>query len=504
MKPTLASTLAVLLALATPFVHADDAPRCRYTMIGKLPLRYTGPNLSITTEGVINGTPAVMLIDTASNSTVLTRTGTERRGMKLSNTGRVTQGIGGYSSLYQTRVDEFRFGPVRSPKGYLNVVTDFGMAPSYDATIGASFLLQTDLEIAMASREIRFFQAQDCGDAFLAYWDADAQAVPFESYSGGSSNPRFTVFLNGEKMVAEINTGTQVSVVFLEAAKRIGMLPDTPGVVRAAGAVGVGKRTASRWHAVFKTFQIGEETIRNAGLNIIDGKAYVDVILGADFLRAHRVLFAMSQRKLYFSYAGGQPFDRPDRLEPWIEAEANAGNADAQMALVGYHARGAGVPRDPATANAWVEKAAANGNPQALLRTGRALTRSGQPAEGALRLRAALDKLPSDRYAALWLYLARIANGQAELGRTELAGAFARGGADAWPAPIADFYLGKLSAADLLKQGSADGGAGKARACGARAAIAGLHEARGEREQAQAARALEAAECGKGAENGEG
>jgi hypothetical protein len=33
-----------------------------------------------------------------------------------------------------------------------------------------------------------------------------------------------------------------------------------------------------------------------------------DMLLGADFLRSHRVLLAMSQRRLYFSYVGGRVF----------------------------------------------------------------------------------------------------------------------------------------------------------------------------------------------------
>jgi hypothetical protein len=36
-----------------------------------------------------------------------------------------------------------------------------------------------------------------------------------------------------------------------------------------------------------------------------------DMLLGADFLRSHRVLIAHSQRKIYFTYAGGAVF--PER-----------------------------------------------------------------------------------------------------------------------------------------------------------------------------------------------
>ncbi len=41
-----------------------------------------------------------------------------------------------------------------------------------------------------------------------------------------------------------------------------------------------------------------------------------EMLLGVDFLRAHRVFVAHSQRKLYFTYAGGPVFSGPRRAPP--------------------------------------------------------------------------------------------------------------------------------------------------------------------------------------------
>ena len=118
-------------------------------------------------------------------------------------------------------------------------------------------------------------------------------------------------------------------------------------------------------------------------------------MLGDDFLRSHRVLFAMSQRKIYFSYVGGQPFEQQRTLASWIQAEADAGNGDAQMRVASMYARGdRGVP-DEAAAASWLEKAAVNGNGYANLFSGRALLLQGRALDAAPRLRLALDKLPS-------------------------------------------------------------------------------------------------------------
>jgi hypothetical protein len=40
------------------------------------------------------------------------------------------------------------------------------------------------------------------------------------------------------------------------------------------------------------------------------------MLLGADFLLAHRVLVSHSQRKVYFTYAGGPVFRRTETLNP--------------------------------------------------------------------------------------------------------------------------------------------------------------------------------------------
>ncbi len=494
------ATLA--LVLSTSFVYAAEPPRCRYVMVAKLPLQYTGPSLQVTTQGVIDGTPATMLVDTGSYDSFLTRTGTEKRGMKLSNLGRVAQGVGGYSSIYQTRIEEFAAGPARSEHGRMLVLSDFGHPPSYDAILGAPFLLQTDLEISLATKEMKFFQPVNCGDTHLAYWDADALVIPFDSSAETTPTPEFTVLVNGVKMRAILDSGATATTMSLAAARRAGLKLDAPGVAPAGHAVGVGKVKIAYWHTTFNTFQIGEEVIRNADIGVIDGKDKgVDVVLGDDFLRSHRVLFAMSQRKIYFSYVGGQPFEQQRTLASWIQAEADAGNGDAQMRVASMYARGDRVAPDEAAAASWLEKAAVNGNGYANLFSGRALLLQGRALDAEPRLRLALDKLPSSRDAALWLYLARLRTGQAELGRTELAAAFARSEDGEWPAPVAAFYLGKSSAQQLLKQAMQDRALGRKRRCSAIAAMKELYEAQGDNAQVLAMAAARKEHCGNPADN---
>lgn len=291
-----------------------------------------------------------------------------------------------------------------------------------------------------------------------------------------------------------IDTGAGTTSITLDAAKRTGLQLGAPGVSRLSDAVGVGTRKRARWRTRFATLQVGDETIRNAEVNVIDSDVPTDVILGADFLRSHRVLFAMSQRKLYFSYIGGVPLDEYGKLAPWIVAEAEAGNADAQMALADIYAKGKIVTKDTALADSWLAKAASGGNPQANIRTGRWKMTHGQLAEGAAHLRTGLDRLPSHHQAALWLHIARLRLGQPELAASELQASVARYD-DEWPRPVADFYLGKLSAAALLEEAADDKTTARARTCQAIAAMGEWHGARGEKEQERPLAARYKAEC---------
>jgi tetratricopeptide (TPR) repeat protein len=56
------------------------------------------------------------------------------------------------------------------------------------------------------------------------------------------------------------------------------------------------------------------------------------MLLGADFLRAHRVLVAHSQGKMYFTYAGGPVFRRPELTSTAADRSPEASQSGANSA----------------------------------------------------------------------------------------------------------------------------------------------------------------------------
>jgi hypothetical protein len=102
-------------------------------------------------------------------------------------------------------------------------------------------------------------------------------------------------------------------VVTRHGAERAGIRLDAADVHAGRKVGGIGDEHVDSWFATFDSFAIGQESMKKVDLQVVDDSSLgrvrgFDVVLGVDFLRVHRILFAMSQDRLYMSYLGGDPF----------------------------------------------------------------------------------------------------------------------------------------------------------------------------------------------------
>jgi predicted aspartyl protease len=304
---------AASLILSSSALAAGDAGSCRYVPVAKVPIDYSPATRRASIAGGINGKPVRLMIDTGDYETHLVPGTAERLGLALDQTGKHIFGSGGTSVLYATRLKDFAIGEKHFGKTTMQVIGSVVGKLGYDGLVGDDFLLQMDLELSLADKYIQFLSATDCGDTYLAYWDKNAMEVPFSGMEGRTRKPYVSVELNGVKLRAILDTGAPRTSVSRDAAARAGITPDSAGVTKLRNSGGVGTEFVQNWKARFDSFAIGDETIKNANLIVREdppeGRRPYDVILGVDFLRAHRILFAMSQQKLYISYLGGDVFE---------------------------------------------------------------------------------------------------------------------------------------------------------------------------------------------------
>jgi predicted aspartyl protease len=328
-----ASKIATVIVTALVGLGSIDPaladPGCKYIKLATLPVEVK--DLVPTVQGSINNTSATMLIDSGAPNTMLTQVEKSILGLggdaKSSDAKNAARKHGKASTANDekndttTAINELSVGPIKLGATHLLTSPSLADHANFGSVMGADFLFQHDMEIALRDKQINFFMPDHCDGKTLSYWDGNAVSVPLETISSNDFRQMVTVEINGQKLRALIDTATPISVIHLSAAAHLGVTPQSPGVTRivpkdsGVKAAGAGTAaTTNAWLAPFAQFSIGDETIQNVKIpiaNLRDASSSgntPDMLLGADFINAHRLLFAVSQRQLYLSYLGGPVF----------------------------------------------------------------------------------------------------------------------------------------------------------------------------------------------------
>lgn len=186
--------------------------------------------------------------------------------------------------------------------------------------IGNRFFEDHEVEFDLSRQRVRLFKSEDCAGLPLAYWDRTASAVPIKVAKWTT----LKVFLNGKPMVAMLDSGAATTVIDTSVMARIGAESQLGTANLGRCLRGFGKQAVQSQIGEFDTFAIGDELVRHPKIYFADLRKDVprdrvlfweipvydmpEMILGADFLHAHRVLVSQPQEKLFFTYEGGTVF----------------------------------------------------------------------------------------------------------------------------------------------------------------------------------------------------
>lgn len=316
----LAASAAIAFAAAGNATAQTSTSKCQLVRIVEWPVRagYHRPVV----DGEINGQKIGILIDTGAERSLMRRSATTRLGLtRYEVEGARAFGVGGETRLEYVLLDEFKIGRAARKNWRVLVAGEHDFGDDVGLLLGDDFFSQVDVEFDLANNAVRLYEAKDCEGASLAYWTRDPGVVPIEV----DREIRLTITINGKPVRAQLDSGTGGSILTRVEAARLGVTHGSPGVVPAGCVGGLGRNVVDSWIGQFESFAIGDEIIRNPKLRFADlwqHTTYTEtgsrlptqlaglpqMLLGADFLRAHRVLIAHSQRKMYFTYTGGTVF----------------------------------------------------------------------------------------------------------------------------------------------------------------------------------------------------
>ncbi len=321
----IAPVIAALTVLYGPSSFAAPAG-CLLRGVGTIDVQTQ--NGALTVEAQVNGRPVHLVVDTGSELTLLFQRDAKALGLTVKSLEGVDfYGATGKESSGMANVKEFKLANLMQKNIEVAVVGGFHSSDA-QGLLGAYFLLQDDVEFDLAAKKIRFFKPENCNGSEVIYWGGTYSVTPML----GPSNSRkimVGVKVNGQRLTAQMDTGASTSILTTPAAERAGLKATSPGVV-ANGPIEPSLQSFQTYVGLFPSFSFGDETIKNARLkfsdifsantethvgSIIPEKIAInpDMLLGADFFKAHRVYVAMSQRKVYVSYIGGPVFQTRDQ-----------------------------------------------------------------------------------------------------------------------------------------------------------------------------------------------
>ena len=328
LRRLILSVVAVFAAVVAPPAHA----RCQIRNVAAIPVE-TDTN-QLLTRGAIDGHPVRVLIDTGSYMSFIWRSAAQRLGLRLIGAPRIRLfGLGGESRVDATFVDELQVESFTTKGLRLPVAGD--VPSGIDFIFGENFLSRGSVEFDVRHGIVRTMETTGCTPAELPYWAKSYSMADLIASPRDAGAIRVNVLLNGHAVRAQVDSGSSASLLAKSVADSVGVhyVSASPEVV------GIGQRSLQTWVADVQSFKLGDESINNTQLRVAQLGKYQtmdrigsripvptgtepDLLLGMDFLRAHRVLVDNTTRKMVFTYEGGPVFQIS---EP---AESNEASSD--------------------------------------------------------------------------------------------------------------------------------------------------------------------------------
>ena len=310
--------LSLVAVFAAVVVALPAEARCQIGNVVAIPVETESQQLL--TRGAIDGHPVRVLIDTGSSMSFIWRSAAERLGLRLIGAPRMRMfGLGGESPVDATFVEELQVEAFTAKGVRVPVAGD--VPSDVDFIFGENFLSRGTVEFDLRHGVVRTMETSGCTPAELPYWTKTYSMADLVASPRDAQAIRVHVVLNGHAVLAQIDSGSSVSLIAKSVADSVGLHYLSTG----AELVGIGSRSLQTRIADVQSFKLGDESINNTQLSVAPLGKYrtmerigsripvaavpePGMLLGMDFLRSHRVLVDNATRKMVFTYDGGPVF----------------------------------------------------------------------------------------------------------------------------------------------------------------------------------------------------
>lgn len=285
-------------------LHAAALGACSVQQRATVPLQDIRGNLLVPVT--VNGITTHFVLDTGAERSMVTPAAVQYLHLALSKwVGTTMQGIGGVVEHPNADPRSLSIGGIALRRHTIAYDTSLtvGAIPltkiageRVSGLLGRDFLSPFDLELNPQAHTLTLYTVRGCSGPFLPWKQPYVSIAAWRPMGSAMVLP---VWIDGVPLQALLDTGASSSMLTKRGMIRLGLTPARLAHDAAAHASGVGPRTTTAYRQRFATLRIGAELIRDpllwaAPVRVIP---FVDMLLGADWLAAHRVWisFATSQ-----------------------------------------------------------------------------------------------------------------------------------------------------------------------------------------------------------------
>jgi clan AA aspartic protease (TIGR02281 family) len=321
MKWTAWICCPILFTGLAPSASAD----CKLLQIAELPVSvaYNQPLI----DAQINDQPVKILVDTGASYSFLWEHGARQLGLPLQQSAFHLYGVDGEARTLATQVKRLQIGAFTFKDMSLVVVGTDRKAHSQGSAstlvLGEDFFSKFTTEFDLAHGVIRLLKPEDCKPEQLAYWGKAYSLAELDRTNEGYPSIEVNVLVNGQHVIAIMDSGAGTSHISRAAADRAGF--SAAPEEASEKSMGIAGKTLQVHEGMFKSFAIGDEIVRNVKLRIADlfGRAKVQdtgsnlerplddlpsMLIGCDFFISHHIMVLFKEHKLLFTYNGGPIF----------------------------------------------------------------------------------------------------------------------------------------------------------------------------------------------------
>lgn len=283
--------LFMLLLLVVTGCAVQTGP-CLPEKLAELP---TVPVLRVPYVRVlINARPALMLIDTGANSSVLTTAAAARLGVAPTGKRAVSQSVAGFRLSDRGRVDELRLASLVVP-GADVLITDTlqPLGLTGDGILGLDVLAAYQVELDSPRRRIAFYSGPACRTEPPAgagsFHGVDVRRLPL----GFLAVP---LEANDKSFTALLDTGTSATVLSTRAAAALGVAVADPVRLPAGMRPRAGVLTRT---AVLRDLRIAGSQAAFPVVDVADLPEGVDAIVGNDYMARRRLWLVFDPPRVF-------------------------------------------------------------------------------------------------------------------------------------------------------------------------------------------------------------